>query len=453
MAHLGRALFATRFDQGGKAVREGIICFVQAKLLGFISGNPLRAPPPDAQLACLAVRLALDFRATSWGAGDAERRHVERHMRMALCASFGSESLVTTSSSEPLLAEASYMTMRAQTWTPVEALQVHVSWSGISVGDRGEIPAALIVSLARDTAAARKGEDTSAPLDEDGAHRVISVTDFLQALLETDNEELVAQPPTSYRDSDAAFEPLEEAFKDGKIWFNHFVRIDDYDVINQEFLWRLISRGAAVICATNKLAIDLLIPVVIGDVLAKENVTAVLIQVKNNKHYTEKSTGWLFDAMNPFRIGLFAKGVNPLPVIRMVFAAASKNSVVSYLKARKVVRRSAPVHATEPRPTLRPPGKKTSFTAYDIWCAAMTSRTFCVISENHEWAYQDILRYARSLGDPYTPMVNPSQFCKDRGNMRRAMNPGVSSLSQHHQRYIDVQDSVKVEVVLDDSVP
>ncbi|KAF8892397.1 hypothetical protein CPB85DRAFT_245436 [Mucidula mucida] len=451
MAHLGRALFATRFDQGGKAVREGIIDFAQAKLLGLIPGNPTGAPPSDAQLACLAVRLGLDFKATSWGAGDAERRQVERHMRLALYAGSGSESMVTTSSSEPLLAEASYMTMRARTWMPVYALHQGLMSSGVSAGDRGEIAAALLLLLARDAAAARKGEDTSAPLDEDGAHRVISVTDFLQALLETDNEELVAQPPTSYHDSDAAFESLEAAFKDGKIWFNHFVHVDDYDVINQEFLWRLISRGAAVICATNELAIDLVVPVVIGDVLAKENVTAIFIQVKNDKRYTEKSTGWLFDAMDPFRIGLFSKGVNPLPVICMVFALASKNSVVGYLKARKVLRRSKRIQKLPVPSPLCPPGKKTTFTAYDIWCAAMTSRTFRVISYDQEPAYADILLRARSLANPYTPMPYPSQFEQNRGDMRRAMKPGVSSLPQHHQRYIDVQD--KREVVLDDAVP
>ncbi|KAF8917645.1 hypothetical protein CPB85DRAFT_1285026 [Mucidula mucida] len=452
MAHLGRALFAARFDEGSPSVRKSIVSFARAKLLGYFEGHEPGTMPDAAKLACLAVRLGLDFRAASSQGAEAQRVQVERHMRIALFASASDLRMVTTSSSEPLLAEASCITMRAsKDWTAADSLRKHFRSSEISLGDRGEFAVALLALLARDAAVAQNSNavQETTTLQQDGAQRVITVTGFLKALLETSDGELVAQPPTSYRESDTAFHSLEDTFEDGKIWFNHFVRVDDYDVINQEFLWRLISRGAAVICATNQRGIDLLIPILIGDVLRKESVTAILIQVKNDKSYTEKPARWLFDAMDPFRVGLFSKGVVPLPVIRMVFAVASKESAVNYLQRGYIPR----LQETVPGRAVPAPGLKTSFTAYDIWCSGITSRTFRAISPDQDVIYEDILLRARSLANPYTPMEKPSVFEKERGDMRRAMNPGVAALSQHHQRYIDDTQDSSVDVILDDSIP
>ncbi|KAF9011520.1 hypothetical protein BDZ89DRAFT_1167478 [Hymenopellis radicata] len=440
IAHLGRALFATRFDQGDLTVREETVWFAGVKLLCFSAGSEYSILPDDAQLACLAVRLALDFKA---GALDgAQRRQVEAHMRVVLSMD-DNHNMITVSSSEPLLAQAAYSAMREiRSWVPAEALRKHIFSSGISVGHRGECAASLAVLLARDAAvehdrASAKGGTT---LKDDGSRRVIAVTSFLAALLATDSERLVAEPPTFYRSIGEAYAPLGHAFEDGHIWFNHFVRVDDFDVINQEFLWRLVGRGAAVICPNNQRSIDLLIPVLIGDVLAKENVTAIFIQIKNDKSYTEKPTRWLFDAMDPFCVGLFAKGVVPLPVIRMVFALASKEHSVDYLLPEKS---PTLIESSE----FRPPGLETTYTAYDIWCSGMSHRTFRVIRENEESTYQDILRVHHN---PY--MRCPSEFEKERGDMLRAMKPGVSSLPAHHRRYVSV-DSRDVDVILDDEVP
>ncbi len=445
--------FAARFDEGSPSVRKSIVSFARAKLLGYFEGHEPGTMPDAAKLACLAVRLGLDFRAASSQGAEAQRVQVERHMRIALFASASDLRMVTTSSSEPLLAEASCITMRAaKDWTAAESLRKHFLSSEISLGDRGEFAVALLALLARDTAAPQNNQSAEKPapplLTTDGAQRVITVTVFLKALLETNDSKLVAQPPATYRESDTAFDSLEDTFKDGNIWFNHFIRVNDYNVINQEFLWRLISRGAAVICATNQRGIDLLIPILIGDVLRKESVTAILIQVKNDKSYTEKPARWLFDAMDPFRVGLFSKGVVPLPVIRMVFAVASKESAVNYLQRGYIPR----LQETVPGRAVPAPGLKTSFTAYDIWCSGITSRTFRAISPDQDVIYEDILHRARSLANPYTPMEGPSDFDVERGDMRRAMNPGVSALPQHHRRYIDTQDP-SVDVILDDSIP
>ncbi len=388
------------------------------KLLCFTSGTQGSSPPDDSQLACLAVRLALAFESDQIGT-DVQRRLVERHMRIILSLSNGDREMITVSPSEPLLAEAAYQAF-GRNWSPEKALRQHVLWSGISVGERGECAPALVLLLARDAAIGSvRHRYFEKKLNDDGLRRVITVTGFLEALLATDKEQLVSQPPTFYRNSSEA---LGDAFQHGRIWFNHFVRVDDYDMINQEFLWRLVGRGAAVICATNHRAIDFLIPILIGDVLAKENVTAIFIQIQNDKTYAEQPARWLFDAMDPFRVGLFSKGVDPLPVIRMVFSLASEEPAVDYLQTDA-------------------PGQKTRYTAYDIWCAGISHRTFRVIRQDEDSVYQDILHHSNTF-NPYTPMRYPSKFEAERGDMRRAMRPGVSSLKPH-QRHFDVDSGLE----------
>jgi len=57
---------------------------------------------------------------------------------------------------------------------------------------------------------------------------------------------------------------------------------------------------------------------------------AVLIQVNNSTSFGQDIHAYLFDAMDPFKIKLFNTNMEkPLPVIRMVFALASKEGAVT----------------------------------------------------------------------------------------------------------------------------
>ncbi len=49
----------------------------------------------------------------------------------------------------------------------------------------------------------------------------------LDALLATDSKQLVSQPLTFSQNSS---ETLGDAFQDERIWFNHCICVDDYDV-------------------------------------------------------------------------------------------------------------------------------------------------------------------------------------------------------------------------------
>jgi hypothetical protein len=80
--------------------------------------------------------------------------------------------------------------------------------------------------------------------------------------------------------------PFEETFKGYGMWFNHVIRIRNYDMINIRSLWKFITRGVMVVCASNQRGVDIVLPV------CKTNrnrsprlVTAIIIQVKNDKTF------------------------------------------------------------------------------------------------------------------------------------------------------------------------
>ena len=153
---------------------------------------------------------------------------------------------------------------------------------------------------------------------------------------------------------------FQEAFKESRIWMNHVLKVRHKDLMNVKYIWRFVSRGAMVLCANGQQAVDLVIPVVhSGGVLSRHNMTAILIQVKNDKNIVNLRDR-PFDDMNRFVTNFFRSTVTqPPPIVRMIFTLASKKGGVKY--------RDPPIRVS-PR---KGPGK---FTAYDIWCSGLTQR-------------------------------------------------------------------------------
>jgi hypothetical protein len=82
-------------------------------------------------------------------------------------------------------------------------------------------------------------------------------------------------------------------------------------------------------------------------------VSAILIKVKNSSRYGNKINTKLFDNLCPFQVVMFDKGSTPRPVIRMIFALASKESDVQFPKVDESC---------------------DEFTAFDIWCVPRDCR-------------------------------------------------------------------------------
>ena len=373
-------------------------------------------------LACLSVRFALEFNADSISR-DVTRKQVERHMRLCLAATTGFGRLITLAGSEPLLAEAAWQLMRKSSETPVRRLAKHSDLHCIDRGRRGELVATLLVMQARDAAVARrlKGE-TSQESARPERQRAVSVSDFMQALLpQSSSKALQSSMPTLWRAGEDR--PFDETFKDYCVWFNHVIRIEDPKMINADYLWAFITRGAMVLCTQNQYGVDIVLPLCLkqGN-LSRHTVSAILIQVKNDDSYGCSIDKTLFDGLNPTRVGLFEEGSPQRPVIRMVFALASEKHDVVFPPVRE-------------RDRGRFVDKCTTF---DIWCAGLSS--FNNIDEDMA-SYQVLLDRSLQPHDAFNLRESNDKYLDDatrasRGSRRRRMAALTMVHDDHRQIYL-----------------
>jgi hypothetical protein len=294
-------------------------------------------------------------------------------MRLCTVATSGFETLLSTVGSEPLLAEAASISMNTDKGilSPIRLLSTYMDANCISVGERGELVAALLVMQARDTLAKLTGE------------RSVGVIDFMEKLVSYPGIRAVL--PQFARENDGELK-FQEAFKDSRIWMNHVLKVRNTDLINVKHLWTFVTRGAMIICANGQRGIDLVIPVVhSGGVLARHSMTAILIQVKNDKNFATVHSH-LFDEMNPLNIGVFDSTAQSRPVIRMVFALASDTCEVTCVTPERRSQRIAPKSKNPSKPP---------FTAYDFWCSGLDTKTFPIIHDQDRYPYQHLL--ARTL--------------------------------------------------------
>ena len=392
-----------------------------------------------------SVRLGLDFKATAWVDSAAERTQVECHMRLCLAATESFYNMVTISPSEPLLAEASWTVMK-RSLGPIaapRALLCHINESYLNAGDRGEVVAALLLLLARDKAI----QDHSTPnpggeppngksplnFKYDGVTkgRIVTVPEFLDALVPP-NSPVGGRMPTCYSSNHSPSTPLASAFGKGHIYFNDFIKVHNFQMVNRDNLCRLFCHGAAIICANNQHGIDILIPVLMGIILRPEFMSGSFFQIKNDGSFTDNVDIALFTLMNPFHVGLFSKADENLPalppVLRIVLALASKKSGVTGPQIR--VRRST---------RLKSKKKKTEFTAYDIWIAGVSSQSFGVIpDEETHVQYRLLLDRTRNVFNNYGALTKGKFENEEQSHIdaRRMMHAGAAPGEQHHQNYI-----------------
>jgi hypothetical protein len=184
-----------------------------------------------------------------------------------------------------------------------------------------------------------------------------------------------------------------------------------------------LVRGAAIVCANNQRGFDLILPYCFrGKSISRENTSAFLIQVKNDKTYRTSIHNSLFDCMDPFATNVFSKGHVPLPLILMVFALASDEPGI------RVV--AAPERKNPPRTTTMLNNDK--YTAYDIWCAKASKDTFKVI-ENDD-IYAKLLLNSRNLPSVYTSKEKAewAQLAT------RNMNPITAAHDAHWSCFVQV---------------
>jgi hypothetical protein len=145
------------------------------------------------------------------------------------------------------------------------------------------------------------------------------------------------------------------------MWINHGIKVQDDKMISVDNLWKFVTRGAMILCANNQEGVEIILPLChTKKMLSPDSVTAILIQVRNAERFKKDIEETLFDAMDPFDLGIFPEDgpVTPKPVIRLVFALGSPEAGVVF-----------PERAESDR-------DPDAFTTFDIWLAGLSTDTF-----------------------------------------------------------------------------
>jgi hypothetical protein len=376
-----------------------VMDYVKQKLLD--GPSELRKGNSAGTLACLSTRFALEFNMDGT-ARSITYAQVERHMRLCIAATAGLENLITIPGSEPLLAEAAYELMKGSGTNAVCHLAGHADLNCIDRGRRGELVAALLIMQTYDAARALSGR------------RWVSVINFMEALLPpTKYKTLLLSAPTSRPMNDDNQATFEVIFKDYGMWFNHIIKVEEKEMISIEHLWKFVVRGAMILCTTNQEGIDIILPIChMTKNLGPDSVTAIIIQVKNSKDYSGTLQGNLFDAMDSIvkSMAMFSKlpdpdstpaetpsepskkkrkvtpepvKMEPKAVIRMMFALASPESAIVF----------------KDRPEKN--DGFDGFTAFDLWLAGLSNKTFKQIQDTDIKPYKTLLERSLASHDAF----------------------------------------------------
>ena len=340
------------------------------------------------KLACLAQRLPIEFHSVTHASKVGEFKLVEGHMRILLRLDPGFESLTTVSASEPLLSEAAYSMMYPDaTFKAAETLKSCLAGYAIHKGDRGELLVMLLFILARDHAIGPPNGYGRPEMNR----RWCFVLSFMNALFKFEH-------------------PLDlKAFADSKIFFNHWVKVHQQVMVNVKYLGQLMCRGAALLCGTNQAGIDGIIPFLLkGDTISLKNIGAIVFQVKNDKKYQKTPKPKLFEAMDPYSLGILKQG-DKIPIIRIVFALASKT------------------------PCLIPVKCKEDFESYDFWVGGISPTVFLPVGDSDESIWTALLQASYGWEDLYK-IDSDSNLMR---GLRRSMNPGTAENKHHWENWAD----------------
>jgi hypothetical protein len=383
--------------------------FVKEKLLN--GPTVLSKENRSGSLACLSVRFSLEFNMDGT-VRNVAREQVEHHMLLCLAATAQPEKLVTLAGSEPLLAEAAYELMKESRKNAVDYLANHSDLKCIDRGRRGELVAALLIMHACDMA--RGGQGTSS-----STRRWVSVAAFMEALLPpTKYETLRKSGPTFWATEGEEDQPFEDMFQNYGMWINHGIKVQDDKMISVDNLWKFVTRGAMILCANNQEGVEIILPLChTKKTLSPDSVTAILIQVRNAERFKKDIEETLFDAMDPFDLGIFPEDgpVTPKPVIRLVFALGSPEAGVVF---------------PEREESDRDPD---AFTTFDIWLAGLSTDTFGQIGGDLA-AYHTLLDRSLRPHDAFELMdsrAGGDEAKESRGSRVRRMVPLMSPRPEH----------------------
>ncbi|KDR72947.1 hypothetical protein GALMADRAFT_228637 [Galerina marginata CBS 339.88] len=386
---LGRPLFGSFYGAGDDSVKDGIVDFAIQKLLRTSKNKSLDL---DQSFACLSQRFPIEFVSANY-ISHAEKKQVEGHLRVCAKIEANFRSMTSLAPSEPLLSEAAYAVMARGRFDPLSTFKSILEGFSVHKGDRGEFLVLLLFTLARDLAVGPPNE-LGHPRS---GRRFFGFASFMYGHLFKNCAHIPAA---------SALELLYQDFPDAFMHFNHFVKMHSFSCIDKQNVLLLVTRGAAVLCASRLGDIDgLNVFLKAGTKIAIDNLGLLLWQVKNDASFTDIPKPDKFESMDPYKLNILKTGDAPVPVIRILFALAAERPSL---------------HVTRHEPSIDYGAVK-----YDIWIAGLSPDHLKPIDLQKADVWEAILQASYGWTDVYKAETLKQE------KLRRAMNPGTTADSNH----------------------
>ncbi|THH03138.1 hypothetical protein EW145_g6499 [Phellinidium pouzarii] len=298
LCSFGRPLFTSLALSDPLRMSDSIVDLARSKLTGVTRPDSVFSSG-SVQLAVLSIRLLPDFDLTRADSRRTLMNLVQNHMAIAYSIPQHRETLRTGYPSEPILAEAAARQMRVLRFqlgrgNAASHLQSYTESGLIEKGQRGELVARLIMTMAYDEAVDAFNEEngTLFPANS-GVHPLYSqgvpLMYYIKALLGNEHaENIFNSRPNNVKDG----KPFREAYKDAWVRFTHFQRAGDSSVISSEACWAAAARAMAFQCNSGQALIDILVPVILykNGTLCEANMSAILVQVKGQRGVVTKAS-------------------------------------------------------------------------------------------------------------------------------------------------------------------
>ncbi|KAM6495131.1 hypothetical protein JOM56_009754 [Amanita muscaria] len=331
-AKFGRPMFyATYLSHTAKKepqakIVAGMMLTIREKLSGKRWPPTSPARLDASSIAVLSSRFLLDLSPTASNSRRYEEEQVRSHLRMLYSVHQDLQIMVTGSSPEPLIAEASAQIMHSSfgskrnkkahmnTW---DLLVKFVDEGLAPQGTIGELIGRVLSIFAMDRAIHALTKHCELKYQTP-----VTVAGYYQALLTDDAWESLrySKPANGKRLSEAsAAKTFEDAFASAYFHFSHYGKANDATPMQDVLAWAFWLRGTAILCQPNQALTDRAIPILFSNLGAAspESISVVLEQDKTS----HTANPYTIDIQSAEALGLFSQGNKP-PYIAAVHCYA-----------------------------------------------------------------------------------------------------------------------------------
>ncbi|KAK2464678.1 hypothetical protein APHAL10511_003254 [Amanita phalloides] len=327
-AKFGRPLFyasyLSRKDHEDRIdLIDEIMCNVKEKLSGRTWSPVTQAVLDVSSIAILSARLHLELSPFSVHAKQYEEEGVRNHLWLIYSVHENQETIVTGSSSEPLVAEASAQIMHSvldnnepymNLW---DLLCTFVDRGLASEGAIGELIGCALSISAMDHAI------MGLPIVCELKYQTpVTVADYYKALLTDEAWEALRRSTPANRaqlSKTSANKTFEDAFQDAYFHFSHYAKANDSSPLCDTCAWAYWLRGLAVVCQPNQELTDRMMPIYFSEL---GNVSPKTISVNLEQDKTGLSVNPRHASIQSAEsLSIFSPG-NVLPYIAAVHCYA-----------------------------------------------------------------------------------------------------------------------------------